>query len=474
MRNFFLSYSRADKDRLAHLLRGLDRLHHHVWMDEQLEGGQQWWDEVLSQIRAADAVIVALSPAVLDSTACLLEFRYARAVGKPVVPVMIDPVNPDLLPGELARVQLVDFTTGNEQAAFDLMAALSGLPDAEPLPTPLPEAPPVPVSYLSGLGESIQQPGMTLDEQYAVVRKLRSGLERPRERDAVIQLMSRLRAREDLYAGPARELEAAYLEGIDQQRWEPPTSAPSSTTPTESAPTDQVRGPASTDGNRDTSGNGRGTSGLTTETRPIPEYSAPAKAGRSRAPLVVGLAALLMIGGGAALAVMNRDTTPTPLPPEPTTITTSTDVTTNEPARLAIGDECLVGAWVSTTASGFQTFDTGEVAQLSGLAGAVLTIEEDGTTTLDYADSEPLQLNSATREMFAQFSGTTDSILGVREDGAVTEKLVSNGATYVLVVGGVADVQRPVVFSPTATYSCTSDTASFSDAEGIQMTYERR
>ena len=99
MRNFFLSYSRTDKDRLAHLLRGLDRLHHHVWMDEQLEGGQQWWDEVLSQIRAADAVIIALSPAVLDSTACLLEFRYARAVGKPVVPVMIDPVNPDLLPG---------------------------------------------------------------------------------------------------------------------------------------------------------------------------------------------------------------------------------------------------------------------------------------------------------------------------------------------------------------------------------------
>jgi hypothetical protein len=461
MRNFFLSYSRADKDRLAPLLRGLERLHHHVWMDEQLEGGQQWWDEVLSQIRAADAVIVALSPAVLDSTACLLEFRYARAVGKPVVPVMIDPVNPDLLPGELARVQLVDFTAGNEQAPFDLMAALSGLPDAEPLPTPLPEAPPVPVSYLSGLGESIQKPDMTLDEQYAVVRKLKSGLERPRERDAVIQLMTRLRAREDLYAGPARELEAAYLEGIEQQRWEPPASAPS-TAQRDSSSAGAAGAAPPTDANRDTSGNGPGTHGLTSATRPIPEYSAPPKAGRSRAPLVVGLAALLLLGGGVGFAVMNRDATPTPPAPGPT------------PARLAIGDECLVGAWVSTTASGFQTFDTGEVAQLSGLAGAVLTIEEDGTTSLDYADSQPLQLNSAAREMFAQFSGTTDSILGVREDGAVTEKLVSNGATYVLVVGGVADVQRPVVFSPTATYSCTSDTASFSDAEGIQMTYERR
>jgi hypothetical protein len=409
-------------------------------------------------------VIVALSPAVLDSTACLLEFRYARAVGKPVVPVMIDPVNPDLLPGELARVQLVDFTTGNDQAAFDLMAALSGLPDPEPLPTPLPEAPPVPVSYLSGLGESIQQPDMTLDEQYAVVRKLRSGLERPRERDAVIQLMSRLRTREDLYAGPARELEAAYREGIEQQRWEPPTTAPLSTAPGESAPTDQAGTPASTAGNRDPSGKGRGTAGVTTETRPIPEYSAPSKPRRSRAPLVVGLAALLMLGGGVALAVMNRDETPTPPPPGPTTTI----------VPVAIGDECLVGAWVSTGASGFQTFDSGEVAQLSGLTGAVLTIETDGTTTLDYADSEPLHLTSAAREMFAQFSGTTQSRLGVREDGAVTEKLVSNGATYVLTVGGVADVRRPATFSPTAQYSCTSDTASFSDAEGLQMTYERR
>jgi hypothetical protein len=420
-------------------------------------------------------VIVALSPAVLDSTACLLEFRYARAVGKPVVPVMIDPVNPDLLPGELARVQLVDFTTGNEQAAFDLMAALSGLPDAKPLPTPLPEAPPVPVSYLSGLGESIQQPNMSLDEQYAVVRKLRSGLDKPRERDAVIQLMSRLRAREDLYAGPARELEAAYREGIEQQRWEPPASA-SSTVPGKSSPAGAA---PPTDGNRDTSGNGPGTHGLTSETRPIPEYSAAPKARRSRAPLLVGLAALLMLGGGVALAVMNRDATPTPPSPfvGPTTLTgipSTTEATTATPARLAIGDGCLVGAWVSTTASGFQTFDTGEVAQLSGLAGAVLTIEEDGTTTLDYADSEPLRLTTAAREMFAQFSGTTQSMLGVREDGAVIEKLVSNGATYVLVVGGVADVRRPTVFSPTANYSCTSDTASFSDSEGLQMTYERR
>ena len=179
---------------------------------------------------------------------------------------------------------------------------------------------------------------------------------------------------------------------------------------------------------------------------------------------MVGLAALLMLGGGVALAVMNRDATPTPPPPGPTTTT----------VPLAIGDECLVGSWVSTSASGYQTFDSGEMAQLSGLVGAVLTIEEDGTTTLDYADSEPLHLTSASREMFAQFSGTTHSTLGVRGDGAVTEKLVSNGATYVLVVGGVADVRRPATFSPTATYSCTSDTASFSDAEGLQMTYERR
>src|SRR5690606_20942833 len=51
-----------------------------------------------------------------------------------------------------------------------------------------------------------------LDEQYALVRQLRAGLQRPRERDAVVELMHRLARREDLIVGPSKELDLLLAE----------------------------------------------------------------------------------------------------------------------------------------------------------------------------------------------------------------------------------------------------------------------
>lgn len=210
--HLFLSYTRSDAQHLPALIDGLKRLRHQVWFDQDLNGGQQWWDEVLRSIRAADALLLALTPDVLESEACTREVGYARAVGRPIVPVMLEPVLLGLLPPELSALQLVDFTPGNPHGAFDLMGALGQLPGAGPLPEPLPPPPPVPVSYLSGLSERLQAPSLALDEQLTLVGKLRQGLEHPRERDAVLQVIRRLRARNDLYLAPARELDALLAE----------------------------------------------------------------------------------------------------------------------------------------------------------------------------------------------------------------------------------------------------------------------
>jgi hypothetical protein len=120
---------------------------------------------------------------------------------------MIARVRPELLPPTLAAVQIVDFTEPGGRAAFDLMAALSGLPPAKPLPDPLPEPPPVPLSYLSDLSERIQAPRLDLDEQLSLIGKLRAGLGRPDERDTVLELIRRLRARNDLYLTAAQNLD---------------------------------------------------------------------------------------------------------------------------------------------------------------------------------------------------------------------------------------------------------------------------
>jgi hypothetical protein len=222
-----ISYSSTDRDKLRPLLDGLHRLRHTVWFDQELTGGQDWWDAILSRIRGCDALLLALSPAYLESEACALEGDYARAVGRPILPVMIERVSPELLPPALAAVQIVDFTNPGT-GAFGLVAALTDLPQPKPLPDPLPEPPRVPVSYLGELGERVAAPQLALDEQLSLVGKLRHSLTRPRERDAALVLIQRFRARNDLYLAPAQELDAMLAEN--------PPKPPEEVTPGPSRP----------------------------------------------------------------------------------------------------------------------------------------------------------------------------------------------------------------------------------------------
>ena len=206
--DLIISYTSADRESIRPLIEGLHRLGHSVWFDQELSGGQAWWDTILERIRACDALLVTLSPAMLDSEACAREANYARALGRPILPVMIRRVLPELLPPWLAALQIVDFTQPGDRAAFELIGALSKLSPAKPLPDPLPPPPAVPVSYLSDLSERVVAPKLDLDEQLSLVGKLKPGLGRPREREAVLEIIRRFRSRDDLYLTPAQELDA--------------------------------------------------------------------------------------------------------------------------------------------------------------------------------------------------------------------------------------------------------------------------
>jgi TIR domain len=202
----FVSYARQDRPKVSSLVAGLELLHHEIWLDEQLSGGQRWWDQILSGIRRCDALLPILSPAALESHACTLERHYAKELGKSVLPILMEPIHTDLLPPDLAVVQYVDYTTPGERAAFQIAGNLAALPPAPPLPDPMPEAPPVPISYLSELGQRVTAPTLSLDEQLALVSRLRMALQRSNERDAAIDLLIKLQQRDDLYYAPAMEL----------------------------------------------------------------------------------------------------------------------------------------------------------------------------------------------------------------------------------------------------------------------------
>jgi len=206
-RQVFISYARSDAERVDTLVEGLRQLRYDAWVDEELTGGQAWWDTVLSQIRASSTVLVALSPAALESIAVRREYEYAHAVGRSLLPVVVDRVQLETLPSLLAPLQVVDYRQPDTKSAFALAAALATLPAPQALPQPLPEPPPIPISYLSGLKERSQAATLSMDEQLALIARLKAALGRANEREAAEEVLRSLQDRHDLYQVSAREIE---------------------------------------------------------------------------------------------------------------------------------------------------------------------------------------------------------------------------------------------------------------------------
>lgn len=80
MMKIFISYSRENQDVIKILSQYFDELGYKVWFDYELTGGQAWWEQILENIRECDLFVISLSPHVLDSHACKLEWTYAHAL----------------------------------------------------------------------------------------------------------------------------------------------------------------------------------------------------------------------------------------------------------------------------------------------------------------------------------------------------------------------------------------------------------
>src|SRR5262245_4419867 len=117
MRSMFVSYARGDHEAIKSLAQDLTDLDHVVWYDNELTGGQAWWDQVLLKIRECDLFVFGLSPDALESQACKLERSYARSLLKDIVPILIaDDVDVNLLPADLAQIHFVDYRRADKRS----------------------------------------------------------------------------------------------------------------------------------------------------------------------------------------------------------------------------------------------------------------------------------------------------------------------------------------------------------------------
>lgn len=225
----FISYARADQAAAEQLRADVQRCHRDAWVDQELTGGQAWWRTILDHVRRCDVFLVVLSPQWMRSKACDLELRYAVAIGRPVLPVMVARVDPRLTPPAVADAQIVSYLERSPEATFALRDALDTLPAAPPLPSPLPDEPAAPISYLHNVILKLNDPVLEPGDQRELWQQLRAALdeagEDPGERPELLELARRFRRRPDLVPELRGEVDDAL--GPAPAPVTPPAATPS-------------------------------------------------------------------------------------------------------------------------------------------------------------------------------------------------------------------------------------------------------
>lgn len=299
-RSVFLSYCRADSQRVQRLAEDVRALGYNPWLDQEIGGGQAWWNEILKQIRSAEIVVVALSAAALDSVACLREYEYAVALGKAILPICVNAdFAPALMPASLAALQVVTWKPDDASAALRLSRALNNLPPSRALPSVEPTPPPAPLSYLVSLHERVTaSQELGLKEQSALLVELKQHSRAGKDREELRALMQALRARFDLYASVADELDEVLREQEQDDSAGDRGASEQDPTPASARPPE-----------RTASGS----------LSPIETASAPGTPWRKRKrPMLIAAGACLALAGiGVSAYVLQRPAIEKPAPAQP-------------------------------------------------------------------------------------------------------------------------------------------------------------
>src|ERR1700739_1711261 len=153
----FISYSSQDRSTVDALTNALRRGQQQVWFDQELGGGDSWWNQILEQIRSCDVFIIALSNHWLQSKPSQSELRYAQALKRPILPVRIGAVD-SVRVNPVSALQIIDYQNPSADTGIQLATAVHALRDkAEPLPESLPDEPAVPFGYIMRLGNTLAE-----------------------------------------------------------------------------------------------------------------------------------------------------------------------------------------------------------------------------------------------------------------------------------------------------------------------------
>lgn len=212
----FISYSSKNREAVKTLANDVETAvrmlspttEYKVWFDQELVGGQDWWDTILNALQTCDLFIFALSPTSLVSDACDREWNYAYSLNKGILPVWVaGEIIPDDLPAALQRRQIVDYRSQDKTAFQKLLEALRSLPAPAPLPDPLPQPPSAPISPLTGIRHQLLSERLDFDQQSALLQKLKYYLTIPDEAKDAHRLLMVLKSHADVRKSIADDID---------------------------------------------------------------------------------------------------------------------------------------------------------------------------------------------------------------------------------------------------------------------------
>ncbi|ORW96545.1 hypothetical protein AWB92_06230 [Mycobacterium sp. IEC1808] len=281
----FISYSSQDRSTVDALTTALRRAQQQVWFDQELGGGDSWWNKILEQIRSCDIFVVALSNNWLQSKPSQSELRYAQALNRPILPVRIGDID-SMRVNPLAALQIIDYREPTVDAGIQLVTAVHSLQaKPQPLPDPLPEEPPVPFGYITRLGNTLAEKELSPQQQLQLLVELRQGFDEdgddPSARGDIAQLLRMLRLRHDVTYRTRTEIDnvLAEIEARDGS----PAGASAATAVDETAPASAAPAPAS---------------------RPAVDAGAAKEGGPNKRLLILGGAAVAVIAVIAVAVVL--------------------------------------------------------------------------------------------------------------------------------------------------------------------------
>ncbi|MCB9454001.1 MAG: toll/interleukin-1 receptor domain-containing protein [Anaerolineaceae bacterium] len=121
MSQIFICYSRVDLTITDHLARLLRKAYSHVWFDENLHGGEEWWAEITKEVTRCQHFIFMMSEESLRSEWCVRELEEARQLRKHIVPILVRARVQ--VPEALEKIQHIDMSAGITLEGLNLLYA---------------------------------------------------------------------------------------------------------------------------------------------------------------------------------------------------------------------------------------------------------------------------------------------------------------------------------------------------------------